>query len=104
MEYKIKNETSIDTGGVCSIYSSLYSDTLEGISGSFNNVIQTLGKNLTGILTRIDVKTSNPSAIYYSSRPWLNLYECADDTYGSTVFSGSNCTIVYSVIQMILVN
>ncbi|MEK7219085.1 MAG: DUF5018 domain-containing protein [Patescibacteria group bacterium] len=91
-----QNETSIDTGGVCSIYSSLFSDTLEGISGSFNNVIQTLGKNLTGILTRIDVKTSNPSAIYYSSRPWLNLYECADDTYGSTVFSGSNCTIVYS--------
>ncbi|MDO8659364.1 MAG: hypothetical protein Q7K54_02065, partial [Candidatus Parcubacteria bacterium] len=91
-----QNETSIDTGGVCSIYSSLYGDASEGISSSFNKVVQTLGTNLTGTLTKIDIKSSNSSAIYYGSRPWLNLYECTDGTYGSAIFSGSNCVLVYS--------
>ena len=91
-----QDEMDIDVGGACQVYSSFHADTFEQIGSSFNHLIQTLGTNLTGTLTRIDIKTSNASALFYGSRSWLSLYECDDDTYGSVTFNGSNCTLLYS--------
>ena len=91
-----QDETDIDLGGICQVYSSLHSDTSEQIGSSFNHLIQTLGTGLTGTLSRIDIKTSNSSFGLYGSRPLLSLYECNDDTYGSATFNGSNCNLLYS--------
>ncbi len=93
-----QNETGVDVGGVCEIitYSNLQADSLESIHSSFNRSVQTLGTNLTGTLTKIDIKTSNPTFGLYGSRPLLSLYECNDDTYGSPILNGSGCDLVYS--------
>ena len=91
-----QDETDIDTGGVCQDHSNLYSDTSEQIRSSFNYLIQTLGTNLTGTLTKIDIQTSNQSFIYYGSSPWLSFYECDDSTYGSVTLNGANCNLLYS--------
>ncbi len=93
-----QNETSVDAGGICenNTYSSLNDDTSEQISSSFNYLTQTLGTNLTGTLTKIDIRSSNASAIYYGSRPWIHLYECDNDTYGNFLESNSPCTLLYS--------
>jgi pimeloyl-ACP methyl ester carboxylesterase len=95
-----QDETGIDAGGICQYvgltYSSLNADTFEKINSSFNKVVQTLGTNLEGVLTKIEVQSSNNSANFYSSKPVIRLYECNDDTYGSPVFNGSNCLLKYS--------
>ena len=95
-----QDETEVDTGGICQDFSSFYSDTSEQIESSFNHIIQTLGTNLTGTLTRIDIKTSNSSALFYGSRPELSLYECDDDTYGDVILGNSNCNLLYSGLSI----
>jgi hypothetical protein len=74
-------------------YANLSFDSSQSIGTSLNNFIQTLGNNLSGTLTRIDIKTSNPASIFYGSRPFLNFYECDDDSYDD---NDSDCTMLYS--------
>ncbi len=74
-------------------YANLSFDSSQSIGTSLNSFIQTLGNNLSGTLTRIDIKTSNPASIFYGSRPFLNFYECDDDSYDD---NDSDCTILYS--------
>ncbi len=74
-------------------------DSSQQIGSSFNHLIQTLGTNLFGSLKRIDIQSSNPSAIYYGSQTWFSLYECDDDAYGKFFFDGSNCKFVNQFIS-----
>lgn len=80
-------------------YANLVSDTSERIS-SFIKLIQTLGTNLSGTLTRIDVQTSNPGFDYYGSAPILTLYECDNDNYGSALFDAIGCNVLFSGTSM----
>jgi pimeloyl-ACP methyl ester carboxylesterase len=99
-----QDETGIDVGGICLYitgpkYSNLYFDTSQRISSSYNRLIQTLGTNLAGILTKIEIKTSNPGARLYGDKPTFKLYECDNDTYGSPTLDGLNCNLLYSGIS-----
>lgn len=77
-------------------YLSSNYDSSEQIASSYNHLIQTLGTNLSGTLKRIDIKTSNPSAVYYGSAPYINLYECDDSTYGDPNMNGNGCTDIFN--------
>ncbi|MFA5889071.1 MAG: alpha/beta hydrolase [Candidatus Paceibacterota bacterium] len=77
-------------------FSNFTKDALERVGSSYNHFVQTLGTNLSGTLTQIDVQTSNPSYIYYQSQPSMVLYECNNSVYGSTALSGVGCTILFS--------
>ncbi len=74
-------------------YSNLSFDSSQSIQSSSDSIIQTLGTNLSGTLTRIDIKTNNLVANFYASRPFLDLYECDDDTYED---DDSDCVLIYS--------
>ena len=76
-------------------YSNLVNDASEPVGSSYDHIIQTLGTNLSGTLTQIDVVSSNPSAGFYGSSPILDLYECDDSTYGDSIMSGNNCTLLF---------
>lgn len=86
-------ETSVSTSTVA-LYENTGDDASQRIESSYNHLVQTLGTNLSGTLTRIDIETSNVTAGFYGSRPNLTLYECNDNTYGYLI--GSGCINVYS--------
>lgn len=77
-------------------YYNLTGDGVEIIESSYNHLLQTLGTGLSGTLTQIDLKTSNPSALYYGSSPLVNFFECPDSNYGNSFLNGSGCEIIYS--------
>lgn len=77
-------------------YSNTISDASQNVGNSLSSFVQTLGKNLSGTLNKIDVASSNGSFDFYASRPFFSLYECDDATYGGFISNGSvSCPIVY---------
>ncbi|MEI7709658.1 MAG: hypothetical protein WCI76_03005 [bacterium] len=81
-------------------YSNPNNDASQGVANSLSHFAQTLGTNLSGTLTRVDLDTSNGSYDYYASRPFFALYECDDATYGGFIATGSvGCPSIYSGIS-----
>jgi hypothetical protein len=77
-------------------YSNPVSDTSQQIRSSYDRIAQTLGTNLSGNLTRVDLQTSNSSYLYYGTGVILLLYECDDATYGSPLLNGSGCKSIFT--------
>lgn len=80
-------------------YGNFSSDGFDQIQSSYNNFFQTLGTNLSGTLTQIDVKTSSPGALYYGSQPHINIFECNHNTYSLISFDTGECTEVFEGIS-----
>ena len=81
-----------------------HSNSVDSTSEYIDYAAQTLGTNLSGTLTQIDITTSNIAAIYYGSRPVIDLFECENDTYAGLpllggIGPGSGCTIIFSDVS-----
>ena len=80
-------------------YGNFSSDGSDQIQSSYNNFVQTLGTNLSGTLTQIDIKTSSPGALYYGSQPRINIFECNHNTYSLIPLDIGECTEVFEGIS-----
>jgi len=63
-------------------YGNLGDDIVFPLFSTLNVVSQTLGRNLSGTLQNIDIKSNFDSLRVYGMTMDISLYECDDDTYG----------------------
>jgi hypothetical protein len=80
-------------------YANFATDSAQAPRSGYDYLLQTLGTNLSGTLTQIDISSYNPTANYYGSRPVINLYECDDNSYGEPALTGMGCKTLVSKLS-----